>query len=168
MRTEGSLLIETPMIIFAAKYLLYVILAIAFAWFLRQPRARQKEVVIAGALMALIAFALARIASLSYVDPRPFVTDHVLPLFPHAADNGFPSDHALLGAVVSLTLFRYGRRIGSVLLFLTLCVGLARVAANVHHLIDVAGSFLIAFVAYAIVYFAILPAIRKSRRRAKQ
>lgn len=149
------------MILFGAKYLLFFILGIAFGLFLRQPRVRQKEMVIAGALMSGVGFALSRIAGALYNDPRPFVTEHILPLIPHVADNGFPSDHALLGAVVAMIVFHFNRRLGVFLLILTLCVGVSRVLARVHHPIDIVGSFGIALLASGLVFHIIMPALRK-------
>ena len=76
------------------------------------------------------------------VSPRPFVVDHVPPLIPVATENGFRSDHTLLAMAVADVVFAFRRRAGSVLFALAALVGLGRVAAHVHHPIDVVGSAL--------------------------
>ena len=54
----------------------------------------------------LIALGLARLGGHFYYDTRPFVRDHVKPLFAHAPDNGFPSDHALLTSFLAFSFWR--------------------------------------------------------------
>jgi undecaprenyl-diphosphatase len=104
--------------------------------------------VLVGGVLALI---LSTIASSLYYDTRPFVTEHVTPLIAHAADNGFPSDHTLLTAFLGFTILRHSRIVGGSLLLVALLVGVGRVAAHIHHPIDIVGSFVIAALAVAIV-----------------
>jgi undecaprenyl-diphosphatase len=104
---------------------------------------------VAGGALAL---ALDEWAGHLYYDPRPFVTHHLVPIIPHAADNGFPSDHALLTAFLALTMFLYSRRLAVVLAVNALLVSWARVAAHIHNPRDIIGGFVIAAVAVAISY----------------
>jgi undecaprenyl-diphosphatase len=99
---------------------------------------------VAGGVLAVV---LAKIAAHLYYDPRPFVTHHLVPLIAHSADNGFPSDHALLCAFLAFTMLLYSRRAGVFLIIIALLVGWARVAAHLHNPRDVVGSFVIAAVA---------------------
>ncbi len=135
--------------IFTAKYLVFVLAAIAAFYFLKQPWQRQKEVFIFAVLLLPLSYIVAKVMAHFYFDPRPFVAGHFTPLIPHAADNGFPSDHTLLGTAIAFAIFHFNKKIGIFLLFLAILVGLARVLAGVHHAVDIAGSILIV----AIVYF---------------
>ncbi|GAC1370324.1 MAG: hypothetical protein NVSMB39_3090 [Candidatus Saccharimonadales bacterium] len=103
---------------------------------------------------AVLAYGLAKIGSHFISDPRPFVTDGLAPLIPHAADNGFPSDHTLITSMLAFAVFFKNRLWGSVMLLVALAVGVSRVAAHVHHPLDIAGSFVISAIAVAIVWQA--------------
>lgn len=89
-----------------------------------------------------------RTAGALHVDPRPFVVDRTVhPLFPHPADNGFPSDHTTFAVAASAVVLGVRRRTGAVLLVLGVVGGLARVLANVHHVQDIVGGVLLGLVA---------------------
>ncbi len=154
----------TTFIFFGAKYLLFVLLGVAFGWFLYEPRKRKKEIVITSISTAGISFVLSRVASALYNNPRPFVTQQITPLLSHAADNGFPSDHALLAATVTFVVWQYNRRLGVILFLLTLCIGGARVLALVHHPIDILGSFGIALLSSIAVFYILFPGFQKWKR----
>lgn len=128
-------------IIFCAKYLfVFVALGLAVAWF-PVDRETKKRFVVATILAGGIAFALSRIAGQLYYDPRPFVTEHVKPLIPHGPDNGFPSDHALLTMTLTSINYFFNKKIASLMLVLTLAVGIARILAKVHSPLDIGGSW---------------------------
>jgi undecaprenyl-diphosphatase len=130
-------------IVFVAKYFLYLSFLVT-AWFwlksLRDTKIELGARLIVGGILAL---ALSALASHLYYDPRPFVTQHITPLFAHPADNGFPSDHALFTSFLGFTVLFYSKRVGSFLLAIAIAVGAARVAAHVHHPQDIIGSFVI-------------------------
>ena len=95
-------------------------------------------------LLLPLSYIAAKIISHFYFDPRPFVVGNFTPLIPHAADNGFPSDHTLLGAAIAFAIFRFNKKLGLLLLFFAILVGFSRVLAGVHHASDIAGSIVIA------------------------
>ena len=101
------------------------------------------KVVIGG----LISLLLAMIASKLIHDPRPFVTGHFTPLISHGNDNGFPSDHTLLASFLGWTLLAYSRKLGYAALGIAALIGLARMAAGIHHSWDIIGSFVISGIA---------------------
>ena len=73
-----------------------------------------------------IALVLIQLAAAIHTDPRPFVVDpSIKPLFAHAADNGFPSDHAV-AATVALLVMTYRKMLGAVLLAASILVQLVR------------------------------------------
>ncbi|HET8709397.1 MAG TPA: phosphatase PAP2 family protein [Candidatus Saccharimonadales bacterium] len=108
--------------------------------------------VIAGGIISLV---LAKIANHFIHDPRPFVQGHFTPLISHAPDNGFPSDHTLLAAFLGYAALLKSRKIGIALLIVALLVGLARMAAGVHHSWDILGSFIIAGIGCVIAYYLV-------------
>lgn len=140
------------LIILAAKYFI-VISCIIAAWAVWRAAAPKRfeflaRFVGAGALSLI----LAKIAGALYYDPRPFFSQHIVPLIPHAADNGFPSDHTLLAAWIGFSIFIINRRLGILALGVAILVGLSRIAAHVHSPIDIIGSFVISCLAVLIVF----------------
>lgn len=140
-------------IIFCAQYLfLFVILGLAGAW-LRVNRDKKINFIVATILAGGIAFVLSRIAGHLYYDPRPFVTEHVKPLFGHSTDNGFPSDHALLTGTLTAITYFYDKKIAGIMLVLTVIIGVARVLAKVHSPLDIAGGWIFGFVGAVAGYY---------------
>jgi undecaprenyl-diphosphatase len=129
-------------IVFVAQYFLYLAVAIVAVFWLRSSRSTKIEIFVRLLIGGILALILAMIASHLYYDTRPFVSRHVTPLFTHAPDNGFPSDHALFTSFLGFTIALFSRKIGAVLLVIAVLVGAARVAAHVHNPIDIVGSFL--------------------------
>ena len=99
-----------------------------------------------------IAFLAAWVAGHFYYDTRPFVVENVQPIIHHQIDNGFPSDHTLYAMVTAAVVFAYHRRIGLFLGILGILIGIARVAARVHHPVDIIGGIAIAIAATGIAW----------------
>src|SRR5258708_10419931 len=141
--------------IIAANYLWYVIIVIAGAYFLVQSRAEQKRMLIFAALVLPLVYLSSILGGALYEDPRPFVVNHFVPLIPHKANNGFPSDHVLWSAATAAIIFPSNKYLSLILWLLTILVGASRVHAGVHHPIDIVGSMamaiLVAFIVYPIV-----------------
>ena len=140
--------------IFAAEYLYLVSVAILGAYFLLQGRDSWKRMVFFAVPAGVFALALGMLANRVYFDPRPFVALHSTPLVPHAPDNGFPSDHALLVSTVAMIGTLWNRRLGLALWVLAILVAIGRVYVGVHHVLDVAGSIIISSVAVLLTYTA--------------
>ena len=139
----------TTFFIFAAKYLFVLPVLMLGGYFFLQPRQEQKNMMLFAIPAALLAYVLALIAGHLYFDPRPFVVGHFTPLVPHAADNGFPSDHTLLASALAAIGMYWNRRLGLSLWIIAAIIAVARVYVGVHHTIDVVGSMLIALAAVA-------------------
>lgn len=139
------------LVVVVAQYLPLLVPAAAAAVWLTLPRAQKVGLAAQAVVSAVVVAGLIQLAAAVNVDPRPFVADpSVQPLFAHPADNGFPSDHTALASTAALLVLIYRRRAGAVLLGAAILAGLARVAAHVHHLQDVAGGVLIAAVTVAV------------------
>jgi len=131
--------------IFGAKYLFLLVFLIAGLYFLRQPRAVQKKMVIFSLVSLPLIYLLATLAGSLYYNPRPFVAGGFIPLIPHIPDNGFPSDHVLMVSAVAAIICFFSRKAGLALLFISILVGISRVYVGVHHPIDVIASMIISF-----------------------
>ena len=148
--------------IFGAEYLYLLLLLVALVWYLKQPRAAQKEMVVWGIVALPVMLLLLVAAGHIYFDPRPFVVDHFQPLIPHGPDNGFPSDHTLLCSATAAIVWLQDRRWGAVLWLLTALVGASRVYTGVHHSLDIVASAVMAFSVSYLVWTFVLPQIRKT------
>jgi len=136
-------------IIFCAKYLVWVSALVGAGVFVLKRSARLSIVT---AWMLGGSYALSKVAEALWYNPRPFVSDGVTPLISHAADNGFPSNHTLMAAAIAIAVFYYHRTLGVILFVLAFLVGASRVAAGVHHWVDIAGAFGIVLVIAALSY----------------
>lgn len=138
--------------ILAAKYLFILPILILAIYFLLRPPASWMRMALFAITAAIVTLVLGKIANHVYFDPRPFVVGNFTPLVPHAADNGFPSDHTLLVAAAAMIGTIWNRRLGVVLWILAVLVGVARVYVGIHHVTDIVGSIVIAIIAVLLTY----------------
>lgn len=131
------------LIIFAAEYLIVLIVLFASVNFLKLEKQKKKEMFVFATIALPIIFIFSRLASKLYFNPRPFIVENFIPLVFHSNDNGFPSDHTLLATAVAAVTYFFNKKIGIILGLLAILVGLARVIAGVHHLVDIFGSIAI-------------------------
>lgn len=93
---------------------------------------------------ALIAVAINQPIVSSVHERRPFVAmPHVLTLVHHAADPGFPSDHATACGALAVGILLASRRLGAVAALIGLLVAFARVYVGVHYPGDVLAGLLL-------------------------
>ncbi len=130
-------------IVAVAQYFLLISVAVTALVWLRQPADRKWSMGLAGIAGGAVALAAIYLASHLYHDRRPFVTEHIRPMFAHAADNGFPSDHSTLAMFLAVCVLYFSWRWGIVLLVNAVLIGTARVLAHVHSPLDVAAGFAI-------------------------
>lgn len=144
------------LVVFTAKYLIFII-ALHFLLYavIRLPRAMRKDFLLTVFSALIVGFVLVKLVSLLHYSPRPFVLSNQVPLFPHSPNNGFPSDHTVVGVVMALLLWKYNRGLAYALFCLAILVGLARVQADVHHLQDVMGGLLLAVLTVILADFLV-------------
>jgi undecaprenyl-diphosphatase len=135
-----------------AQYLIFVVAAAAVAFTLLSEKRVRNKIIALAILSFILAIILDRIAGWIYYDPRPFVAEHIQPLFPHAADNGFPSEHTLAAMVVAAVIFLYSRKMGIILGICAILIGITRVLSEVHHPVDIIASIVIAIISTAIAW----------------
>jgi len=149
------------LIIFGAKYLWTIGIFVAVIFFILESLQKKARLALFGVFVLPLAYMAAKIAGHFFYNPRPFVVGQFSPLIPHAADNGFPSDHVLLLAAVASLFFIYNRIIGIMLWILAVLVGISRVFAGIHHTVDIIGSATIAALISFIVFIFIHMLLKK-------
>ena len=133
--------------VFSASYLYLVSAAVFIGYFFSTKGALRRRFLFLSLFTLPLSYLLGLLAGILYYNPRPFVVLHITPLLSHAANNGFPSDHALLMGTLAAIVTVYNRRLGALLWGLAILVGASRVLAAIHHPIDILASFAIAIFA---------------------
>ena len=150
--------------IFCASYLVFVM---AGVWLVIAAisRARIDAAVVARLLiLAALSYALSRAGGAVVSDPRPFIVEHIKPIVAIAHDNGFPSDHVLLAAALTASLWWIDRRLLPLFFGGLVLVALGRMGIAAHHLEDVVGSAVIVAIAAIVAALAPLPWSWQKRR----
>lgn len=143
------------LIIFGARYLFLIPVAIWIVFFFKQNREVRKKLVWFSAFALPLTYALGLLARGLWFNTRPFVEKGIEPLIAHVADNGFPSDHILLLASLALIMMYFDRKLSIVLWIIVVLVGSSRILAQVHHFVDIFGSIVIALIAGWLVHFVL-------------
>jgi undecaprenyl-diphosphatase len=147
--------VEDPVVAYvnAAEMLFAGMLVLAFVLVGGHRRRATQRAVVAAGLSAGVALGIAQVVARLVDRPRPFVADpgtvHVFAQ--HAADPGFPSDHATAAFAIGVALLLRQRAWGAVVLVGATILAVGRVAMGVHYPSDVlAGALLGATVALAL------------------
>lgn len=149
---------------FSAFLLWAVILLIAILWVYFKDRQKSIAILFSFLFIGGVAFITSRIWGAFLIDIRPYIAYHLKPLVPVSTGNGFPSDHVLLTTTITAVIYLYNKKVGLLLLILTLFVTIGRVFVAAHHPLDVAGSILI--VSFATLLFILLfPSLKKFTER---
>jgi undecaprenyl-diphosphatase len=132
------------LITIVANYLIAVpIVAIIVVW-LKLSIKQRKELIVFAITAGIASLLLAKLGDYLFYNSRPFVEGHFQPYFAHGADNGFPSGHTLAASFLALVVWQFSKKLGQLLLLLAILIGLARVIAGVHHVIDIVGALVFA------------------------
>lgn len=113
------------------------------------------HIVVLGVLTYLVARVLGRLI----IDPRPYLAAHTHPFIPLPHDNGFPSDHTLLAALMTASLWWIDRRLVLAFAGATVLVALGRLGIEAHHTLDVLGSMAITAMAALVSRVVPFPAM---------
>ncbi len=152
--------VEAPLALYegAAPVVFAAVLALLALWPGHGGRLRRAAV--AGGLGAAIALAAAQVVARLVDRPRPFVADpggvHLFAA--HAADAGFPSDHATAAFAIAVALLLRDRRWGAGVLGLATLLAVGRVALGLHYPTDVLAGALLGGGVAALLH---LPALRR-------
>jgi undecaprenyl-diphosphatase len=142
--------VEDPLTVYvnAAELAFLVMLVLA----LLHPRLRRAAV--AAGLSAGLGLALAQVLARLVDRPRPFVAHpHAVHLFTsHAADAGFPSDHATAAFAIGAALVLRHRIWGTVVLVAAALLAAGRVGIGVHYPSDVLAGAVLGTLAALLLY----------------
>ena len=154
-------------VIFIAEYFIILSAFSAFYVWLKLNRSQKKTFIIEGLISGVVALVLAFIGSKLFHNPRPFVVGHFTPYFPHANNNGFPSDHMLLASVFAFVSLKYSKSFGWALIILAILIGASRVISGIHHSIDIVGSVIFASLGVVLARFLVERFIAKKLDKSK-
>ena len=143
------------LIIFGAEKLFLLSPLVALYFFYQLSREQKLRMAIFAFFSLPLTFILATLLRHVYFDPRPFVVGGFEPLVSHAPDNGFPSDHTLLLATIAIIWNFFRKKVALVLWIITLTVGFSRMAAGIHHFVDIVASIVIALIGGFVVHATI-------------
>jgi undecaprenyl-diphosphatase len=139
--------LEDPLVAYvnAAELLFAGVLAGLFVLARGPSRRGARRLAAAAGGSAAFALLVAQVVSHLVDRPRPFVAHAgaVHMFAAHAADSGFPSDHATAGFAIATAVLLRNRRWGAVVMALAVVLAIGRVAMGVHYPTDVlAGAVL--------------------------
>lgn len=147
----------TVLIKLCAQYLFAGAPLIVAAVLRAVPSERRRRLVLTAVVVAVLSVAMVKVAGALYYDPRPFVAHHTVPLLPHQADNGFPSDHTTLTFDCAFLLLPYSAPAAAAAAAIGLAVGSARVMAGIHSPLDIIAGILFAALANLIARMLMRP-----------
>lgn len=147
------------LIVFGARYLTSVMIVITLVYFFRQKREKRWRIFVFALISLPFIYLVGKLATLLYYNERPFAVGNFTPLVAHIADNGFPSEHTLLSAAIASIIYFFNKKLGTFLFLLAFLVGIARVLAGVHHVLDITGSIVIAATVSWMLHKWILPPV---------
>jgi undecaprenyl-diphosphatase len=135
--------LEDPLVAYAnASEIVFLALLIAAFVLVRgdvAARLATRRAVAAAGLSAALGLAVAAVLSRLVDRARPFVAHpHAVHVFSvHAADPGFPSDHATAAFAIATAILLRSRRWGAIALIAALVLAVTRVAMGIHYPTDV-------------------------------
>jgi undecaprenyl-diphosphatase len=104
----------------------------------------KKETVIHAVFSCFVAWGIAELIKNIFPTLRPFQFNGALPLtLTIPSDGAFPSSHTAVGFALAVTILKHDRKVGILYIIMAGLVGIARIMANVHYPIDIAGGALL-------------------------
>jgi undecaprenyl-diphosphatase len=154
--------VEDPLLLYvnASEALFIATLAIVFLAARGAANAAWRRASVAAVLSAGLGLAVGKVISELVDRARPFVADpHGVHLFAaHAADPGFPSDHATAAFAIATAIFLRKRGWGIFALVLATILSVGRVALGVHYPTDVIAGAALGAAAALVLWWAPLRA----------
>ncbi len=137
--------------IICGEYLFVLPILVGGIYFLHQPRETKKKMIMLSVVALPLTVLGMIIVNHIYQDPRPSAILDFKPFFSHfLGNNGFPSTHATLTALIASVMFVFNRKIGLFLFVISVLVASARVYLGLHHFVDIFGGIMLAIIVTAI------------------
>lgn len=136
-----------------AKYFIFLPVLISVGWLAFTKSKNRLRYLVILVLGSVIAALLTKLGTTFIHDPRPFVSNGVVPYFQSSTDNGFPSDHTVFATVFAAAMWPFSKGLSIAMYAITLLIGTSRVVAGVHHGWDIVGGLIIGTVAVAVAYW---------------
>jgi undecaprenyl-diphosphatase len=148
-------------VIFSAKYLGYILLAVFLILFLKN---RSKEFLLIPLISALISrFVFTELIRFFYFRPRPFVEQGIVPLIEHAPDASFPSGHAAFFFALSAGVYYFNKKAGIYFFIASFIISIVRVFVQLHYILDIFGGLAIGLFSFWLINFLASNFVKKSR-----
>lgn len=130
------------LMVFITQYFIYltIILMLILGF---KGKTQEKKAMLLAILALPIAILLIKSIHIFYLEPRPFVNYHFLPLADNTPDASFPSRHATIMAVIAFAYTFFKSKWSALFLLLMIAVGISRIYIGVHYPLDVAGGFIV-------------------------
>lgn len=128
---------NTFIITFLASFLIwFMLVGLVFLW-LFDGKVKREQALHAFAA-ALLVWAVAQMLKSLLPTVRPFIINGEFPLtLTMPADGAFPSSHTAIAFSLAMTLLLHNKKWGIIYLIFAFLVGIGRILANVHYLLDV-------------------------------
>ncbi|MBI2020829.1 phosphatase PAP2 family protein [Candidatus Daviesbacteria bacterium] len=133
------------LMILGAEYVIYLALILIFIIAFRGGLIERKSLILALLSLPLVVIII-KLIHLFYVEPRPFIDSNISPLITHQADASFPSRHASIMSALTFPYIFLKSKWATLLIFLTIWVGISRIYVGVHYPSDILGGILVGFV----------------------
>jgi len=101
---------------------------------------------------AVLGWVIADILKNIFASPRPFIEfkDQVTPLFTHGGMDSFPSGHATFYIILAFGIFSINKKLGYLMFFFALVIGLARIISGIHFPIDILSGYILGIIIFLI------------------
>jgi undecaprenyl-diphosphatase len=133
------------LMLFLSKDMIFLValfLVLLYVFGFVDHRICERKLAVNAAVFALMNLGLAALCGVFFYVPRPFIHHKVNQLYPHAADSSFPSDHSTATMSAALGILKGRRKLGLLLIFVSLAAGFSRVYVGHHTPADVIGTYL--------------------------
>lgn len=143
-----SVLLDNLMI-FGARYLILVAFLLFFILAVKGS-IKEKKAFLISILALPVATLIIMGIHLFIVEPRPFVTYHLTPLYTYNPDASFPSRHASFIAVLAFSYIYFKSKWALLFLIFMIWVGISRIYVGIHYPLDILGGFIVGIVSLVI------------------
>lgn len=123
--------------IFFAKYFEYVLILFLLLFLLKNFRKYRPMIIQAFGAAILARFVVVNIIRWLWYRPRPFVENHITLLIDKLNQASFPSGHAAFYFAISIIVYSYNKKAGTLFFIASFLISISRVFVGVHWPLDI-------------------------------